>query len=116
MSEYDEIIKEHKKSLKLTRVIIVSLISKLDNTVANGSFNETLGEDGNFLWGEKDNVISVLVKLTGLLVKVVPMEKELLDSEKTEENNGKSSNVGRIINSDDKKIIKSYISKLNKPS
>jgi len=115
MPEYNNTIDKHKQSLELTRNMIVSLISRLDDTMNENSFDERIEEEWKLVWGEKESVVSVLVKLTGLLVKVVPMERQLLDSERTE-TSVNNSNVGRIINSDDKEIIKRYIKKLNKSS
>lgn len=111
MSDYNKIIQSHKEDLDLTRKIIVSLIVKLENIVNDKAYNKENFDELKYLWGEKESVVSILTKLTTLLVKVVPVERKLLDSDKTEKTNQTS---GRIINSDDKEIIKRYIEKLNK--
>lgn len=111
MSDYKETIQSHKEDLELTRKIIVSLIIRLENIINDKSSNKENFDEWKHLWGEKENVVSLLTKLTSLLVKVVPVEIKLLDSYKSEKNTQIS---GRIINSDDKEIIKRYIQKLNK--
>jgi hypothetical protein len=111
MSDYNKTIQSHKEDLELTRKIIVSLIVKLENIVNDNTYNKENFDEWKYLWGEKESVVSVLTKLTSLLVKVVPVERKLLDCDKTEKSNQTS---GRIINSDDKEIIKRYIKKLNK--
>ena len=113
MSDYKKTIQSHKEDLDLTRKIIVSLIVKLENIINDNAYNKENFEEWKYLWGEKESVVSILTKLTSLLVKVVPVERKLLDSDKAEKPNQTS---GRIINSDDKEIIKRYIQKLNNKS
>ena len=104
MNDYDKTVVEYRESLEKTRKIIVSLVLKLESVIEE-SDNDC--SQWNQICGEKENVVSVLTKLTGLLVKVVPMEKQLLDSIKE----GQKNNVQRIISSDDKEIIKRFIKK-----
>ena len=104
MNDYDKSIVEYKKSLERTRSIIINLLSKLESVIED--YDSDSSEWKQF-WGDKENTLSVLTKLTGLLVKVVPMEKQLLDSI----NEKQSENVKRIINSDDREIIKRFIRK-----
>ena len=104
MNDYEKTVFEYRDSLEKTRKIIVNLVTKLEDIVENYDDTNSLSH----VWGDKENVVSSLAKLTGLLVKVVPMEKQLLDSISDE---GKTSNVERIINSDDKEIIKRFIKK-----
>ena len=111
MSDYNKTIKSHKEDLDLTRKIIVSLIVKLENIVNDKAYNKENFDELKYLWGEKESVVSILTKLTTLLVKVVPVERKLLDSDKTEKTDQTS---GIIIKTHDKEIIRRYIKKLNK--
>jgi hypothetical protein len=104
MKDHEKSIYEYISNLKLTREIIVDLISKLEKISAVDKEDEKFVQ----LYGEKCDVVSALTKLSSILIKIIPMERDLMDSIKSE--NG-CENVGRIINSDDREIIKRYIKK-----
>ncbi|MDA0780983.1 MAG: hypothetical protein PQ612_01365 [Rickettsiales bacterium] len=103
MNDYGRIIGEHKEGLGKTRKIIVNLIARLERDIEIADGDCTGGH--SYIWGDKDNAVSLLTKLTGLLVKVVPLEKQLLDSDKAD---NKTSEL-RVINSDDKEIIRRFL-------
>ena len=91
------------------RKIINLIINVLEKSINDYSNNNSLTEENkdliNFLIGSRDNVVSIITKLTNLLVKVIPLE-EKINNEENIENNEKLTN-------DDIEILKEYIDKCN---
>jgi len=97
------------------RKIIFLIIDILENNINNFSINENTSEKDkkliNFLMGEKETVVSILVKLINILIKVIPLEEKFSPtfSEKDEK-----------LCDEDMEILKRYIDKcnfiFNKPS
>lgn len=54
-----------------TRAILRDLIVRLEQDIADGP---DAWEKHRAYWGEKENVVSVLTKLTTMLLKLIPLE------------------------------------------
>ena len=86
-----------KDGLMLTRLLGVQLMERLQKTIASG----TPSEQDLWLWGEKENAVSLWVKLSGSLLKV--MEYETLLSL------GKEAGAQKNISEDDARIIERFV-------
>lgn len=91
------------------RKIINLIINVLEQSINDYSNNNTLTEENkdliNFLIGSRDNVVSIITKLTNLLVKVIPLEEKINNEENVEDN--------EKLTNDDIEILKEYIDKCN---
>lgn len=101
-SESEPISAEHLTSLHTLRVLVESLISRLrrdvdklwtkvENPSADLTLEQMCDDIETYIqkriWGEKESVVSSLVKLTGLLTKIIPMERTIAGLGKDEEAN-----------------------------
>ena len=66
---------DNKGDLERTRNLISSLLYKLEQDIANPDFFEL--QENKILWGEKENVVSLLTKLTQMLLKIIPAENQM---------------------------------------
>lgn len=86
------------------RKIINLIINILENSIDDFSNNiYDSGENKDlikFLIGSKDNVVSIITKLTNLLIKVIPLEEKI--------NQSKLSDDEKLTN-DDMEILLNYI-------
>jgi hypothetical protein len=105
-----QIIDLQIENLEVTRILIISLIDRLGEVIKNKEFTSEMPLEWKYIWGEKESAVSILSKLTGLLIKVVPMEKKLLDSKAGEK---KANVVNEFLTNDDKEIIKRYLERYN---
>ena len=91
------------------RKIINLIINVLEDSINDYSNNNALTEENkdliNFLIGSRDNVVSIITKLTNLLVKVIPLEEKINNEENIEDN--------KKLTNDDIEILKEYIDKCN---
>lgn len=91
------------------RKIINLIINVLEQSINDYSNNNALTEENkdliNFLIGSRDNVVSIITKLTNLLVKVIPLEEKINNEENVEDN--------EKLTNDDIEILKEYIDKCN---
>ncbi len=91
------------------RKIINLIINVLEDSINDYSNNNALTEENkdliNFLIGSRDNVVSIITKLTNLLVKVIPLEEKINNEENIEDN--------EKLTNDDIEILKEYIDKCN---
>lgn len=74
----------HAHDLNVTRSLITTLISALEREFITPALYEISSNEKALpsparilLWGEKENAVGALVKLTGLLLKVIPLEQQL---------------------------------------
>ncbi len=69
----------HANDLALTRSLVTTLISALEKEIITPSLQNTESAPAvkTVLWGEKENAVGALVKLTTLLLKVIPLEQQL---------------------------------------
>lgn len=71
----------HASDLALTRSLITMLISTLEKEIIIPSLTREDKEPPlkmkALLWGDKENAVGTLVKLTSLLLKVIPLEQQL---------------------------------------
>lgn len=84
--------------------LIIGILESNINDYSKNNISEENKELINFLIGTKDNVVSIIGKLTNLLVKLIPLEEKI-----------NSSNVSIVDNErlteDDVEILKNYIEK-----
>jgi hypothetical protein len=57
-------------------------------------------DEQNWLWGEKETVLTILTKLTAISVKLIPLHAKYHESDEQLE-----------INIDDQKIVEDYVQK-----
>ena len=96
---------QHKRSLAKIRKLVNYLIVKLEEILNSSDAIEELPAEWKHIWGEKENAVSALTKLTSLLVKVIPAEREILD---IENENSKISEIKNNLSDEDKEIIQRY--------
>jgi hypothetical protein len=101
----ENLLNQHRQDLSQTRKLISFLIEQLNSVITEKKFEPEFVNDWKYIWGEKENAVSVLTKLTGLLVKVVPMEQELDSQKPVSEEKLK----GGVLTDDDKAIIRRYV-------
>ena len=87
---------------------IINLVINIIETSINDYSEDKLMLEKNkklldFLIGNKENVVSIITKLTNLLLKVMPLEEQL---------NHANDNVEKL-NNEDIEIIMKYIDKCN---
>jgi hypothetical protein len=104
----ENLFNEHRQNLAKTRSLITCLIGQLDYVINEKKFEKEFINDWKYIWGEKENAVSVLTKLTGLLLKVVPIEQEL-ENIKITKNPDKPK--GGVLTDDDKEIIRRYVAR-----
>ena len=93
-------INDLAKIKKIINLIINVLESNISN-FSNGSIYKENKEFIEFLIGNKENVVSIISKLTNLLVKVIPLEEKiLLENNTTPEEK---------LDESDMEILKKYI-------
>ena len=92
------------------RKIINLIINVLEDNIKNFSNSNSILESNkeliNFLIGRKDNVVSIITKLTNLLVKVIPLEEKINNSDNNIKDDEKLTN-------EDIEILERYIDKCN---
>ncbi len=73
----------HRQNLADTRVLVTTLIECVKQQLIAPTMQGVIVPEERYtsLWGEKENAVSLLVKLTGLLVKIIPLERELTQGE-----------------------------------
>lgn len=90
------------------RKIINLIINVLEDSIEKFSDNNLMLDNNkeliNFLIGSKDNVVSIITKLTNLLVKVIPLEEKI--------NNDNIKDDEKLTN-EDMEILEQYIDKCN---
>lgn len=69
----------HKEDLQVTREIICRLMHKLEALSKEVETLEEVPSNWKYVWGEKENIVSSLTKLTGLLLKIIPLEQSVDD-------------------------------------
>lgn len=95
----------------LTRIrkIILTVIQILENNINDFSQNNIISEENkaiiNFLFGNKRDIVSIITSLTNALVKVIPLEEKINDSQQIQND--------EKLSDDDMEILKRYIDKCN---
>ena len=88
------------------RKIINLIINILEKNINDFSKNNIISEENKeligFLIGNKDNVVSIVTKLTNLLTKVIPLEEKMGINNTIQEEK---------LTNDDTEMIKRYIEK-----
>jgi len=115
MTKHKQKNKIQIEDLRKTRKIVTSIIQHLDRKIINPVIvkgkledSEELMKHISLLIGSKENIASVLTKLTNLLIKIIPLENKTLEQNQDEE---MESENHRIPN-EDMEIILRYIDKI----
>lgn len=98
----------HTQDLMLTRRLVMMLIEAVEQEIITPSLQGSLQENqvrGGMLWGEKESAVGVLVKLTGLLLKIIPLEQQLAG-------NAVASPTDEALSLEDDNILKRYIERV----
>ncbi len=114
MAGKKSLTQQHMKSLEENRLFITNLINQLDKVLNKNEYDENESIEWKYIWGEKENVVSSLNKLTGLLLKIITIEQQLNEKSSTKTLSIKKK--GRILDSTDKEIIRRYVKKFGKAS
>lgn len=86
--------------------LIIGLLEKNINEIVNDKdihTNKNNKELLDFLIGSKENIVSTINKLSNLLVKIIPLEKDMQDT--------KNNTFKENLDKNDLDIIKRYIQK-----
>jgi len=113
MSSNVKLTGQHKRSLARIRKLVLFLIEKLEEALASEGVIDELPAEWKYIWGDKENAVSALTKLTGLLVKIIPMERQLLDLSDSEAMEDASK---ATLSDEDKEIIRRYFARYGKGS
>ena len=84
-----------------TRAILRNLIVRLEQDIADGP---DAWEKHRAYWGEKENAVSVLTKLSTMLLKLVPLEEKTVKTEL-------ETNIAPLqpLREEDKEILRRYL-------
>lgn len=85
------------------RRIVSHILERLENGMSSTEL--VTSKEDKFLWGEKDNVISILGKLTQMMLKLIPAEQQIIEDYASEELDRKE------ISSEDMDILQRFISR-----
>lgn len=98
------IIEQNNDLFKIRKIIniIVSLLEKNIENLQNGFIKEEDKTILTFLIGEKENIFSVVIKLSNLLIKL-----EILNQDKNEDEDD------AILEEVDLKLIREYLNNMN---
>lgn len=96
-------INDLAKIRKIINLIINILENNINNFSNEGGVDEENKELINFLIGSKDNVVSIITKLTNLLVKLIPLEEKIAFTDNNE--------CDEKLNNEDIEILEKYIDK-----
>ncbi len=92
--------------LRLLKMIEI-LMEELESGLNSLPEDDARKERWRYIFGDKENVISALVKLTGILVKIIPMEHELMSII-----NKQDAKQMENLSEEDVEIIKRYLKKI----
>lgn len=73
---------QHGQDLAMVRTMVMVLINMLERDLVSPSLEDTDEEKHALLskrWGEKENAVGALVKLTSILFKLVPLEQQVYE-------------------------------------
>lgn len=97
-------VKQQLEDITLLRKQISHMLRSVDEYMRGNA-------DCSYQWGEKENALSVLVKLSGVISKIIPLEQELRSQ--FGESEGEEQKLPVPTTEEDKAIIKRYIDKLH---
>jgi hypothetical protein len=107
---YQNLITRHKSTLAKARGLIETLLDKLETEINNPS-----AETNHFLFGEKESASAIVVKLTNVLLKLIPLEQEIAraDLSKADLSELEELSVKTQLPQEDMELIERYIEKYN---
>lgn len=97
----------HAESVFKLLKFVEEMIHELESHMQNNSEEEGLQKRWKHVFGDKENIISVLIKLTGILVKIIPMEQDIMKVI-NKDNESKINDLSE----EDVEIIKRYLQKV----
>lgn len=99
----------HSSDLAITRNLVTTLIRAVEKEIVTPSLSNQETTSKAALWGEKENAVSVLVKLTGLLLKLIPLEREIAgrSSAETPDNEGDDQ-----LSHEDSELLRRYVERM----
>jgi hypothetical protein len=112
MNDNSDITSTHSNDLGITRTLVTTLIRAVQDEIVSPALCKKEIVSNTALWGEKENAVSVLVKLTGLLLKLIPLEREITGKSTTppeEEESGE-------LNEEDRELLRRYVERVAKNS
>ena len=91
--------------VQTVRTILSVLIMKLQEELEGACFEPEADDvqERKRIWGDKESVMSSLVKLSGLLIKLIPLEEAL------EAGDAEAKTLKKILSSDDYRVIQAYL-------
>lgn len=112
------LLKEQLTHLQKNRHFIYQLICQLEKNVNSPTSCHSEEEPScppshTTIWGEKETIVGNLVKLTGLMAKIIPLEQDLLEKY-TKLTPSKKKSSAKTLNQSDKEIIQRFLEKRSK--
>ena len=74
------ILKRDIEDINRARRIVSVILSRLEDGLTSAEFISS--EQDQFLWGDKDNAITILSKLTKMLLDLIPASQQFDDEDK----------------------------------
>ena len=108
---YKNLITQHKSILAKARGLVEILLDKLEEEI--NSANEK--SDTSFWFGDKESASSIIVKLTNILLKLIPLEQEIARADLSKADLGELEelSVKTQLPQEDMEMIERYIEKYN---
>lgn len=97
----------HAESIRKVVKLVESIVAELEGYLHNQSQDEESVNRWKYIFGDKENIVSSLTKLTGILVKIIPMEQDIMKVL-----NKDNENKVNDISEEDVEIIKRYLEKV----
>lgn len=77
-NEMNIILKNHKREIASIRRTTSKMLNALKKEMSFSKLEKaTKDSDSNNIFKEKENITSLLVKLSGLMIKIIPIEQQL---------------------------------------
>ncbi len=111
---YKTLITQHKSILAKARGLIETLLDRLEKEV-NSSNSKNPATDTSFLFGDKESASSIVVKLTTILLKLIPLEQEIARADLSQADlmELEELSVKTRIPEEDLEIIERYVERYN---
>jgi cell division ATPase FtsA len=108
---YLKILEEHKQVLSKSRNIIDQLLNKVQLEI-NSNIE---AENFDNLFGSKESLVNVTVKLAGILLKIIPLEIEIAKTDMQELSDEELAKLAEDseLSEDDMKIIDMFVERYN---
>lgn len=107
---YRKLITDHKSILAKARRLLEDLLDKLEREINSPGANTH-----TFIFGEKESASTIVVKLTTILLKLIPLEQEIARADLTKADilELEELSIKTKIPEEDLEIIERYVERYN---